>query len=56
MAYIYRIVILLWIDQVHAYVLLTQACVKQGTYSKLPANCLVWAGASKFAIVIWSNV
>lgn len=60
MAYTYRIVILFWIDQMHTYVLLTQTCVKQGTYkglvSKLPANCLAWAGASKFSIAIWSNM
>lgn len=60
MAYIYGIVILFWIDQMHLYVLFTQASVKQGTYktlgSKLPASCLAWAGASKFAVAIWSNV
>lgn len=60
MAYIYRIVILFWIDQMHVYVLLRQVCLKQGIYkglvSKLSANCLAWAGASRFAIAIWSNV
>lgn len=60
MAYIYRIVILFWIDRMRAYVLLIQVCLKQGPYkglvSKLPANCLAWAGASKFAIAIWSNM
>lgn len=60
MAYIYRIVILFWIDQMHLYVLFTQVSVKQGTYkalgSKLPASCLAWAGASKFAVAIWRDV
>lgn len=60
MAYFYRIVILFLIDQMHIHVLFTQVSVKQGTYkelgSKLPASCLAWAGASKFAIAIWSNM
>lgn len=60
MAYFYRIVILFLIDQMHIHVLFTQVSVKQGTYkelhSKLPASFLAWAGASKFAIAIWSNV
>lgn len=44
----------------HLYVLFIQVSVKQGTYkapgSKLPASSLAWAGASKFAIAMWSNV
>lgn len=60
MGYIYRIAILFWMDQMHLCVLFTQVSVKQGTYkalgSKLPASCLAWAGASKFAIAIWSNM
>lgn len=29
--------------------------IRKGTVSKFTANCLAWAGASKFAVASWSN-
>lgn len=59
MACIFRFVILFWIDQEHVYVLLTRVCTKHGTYkglgSKLLANCLAWAGASKSHLQLQSG-